>query len=96
MGFEYRMNENRTLEYRGQKTLEVNIGDMNEVTHSYNVQYTITASGKLLPHVFICLQDPQGKCGPTIQKTIDTFTNQYKNIYVVCDSCACSECSDVS
>ena len=81
MGCEYRMNVNRTLEYRGQKTVEVNIGDMNKVTHSYTVQYTITASGKLLPHVFICLQETQGKFGPTNQKTIDTLTNQYKNVY---------------
>ena len=82
IGCEYRINVHRTLEHRGKKSVQVNIGDMNKVTHSYTVQYTITASGKLLPVVFICLQEPQAKFGPQIKKRIEALTHEYGNVYI--------------
>ena len=47
----------------GQKKVEVDIGDVNKVTHSYTAQYTITALDKLLPKVILCLQEQSGKFG---------------------------------
>jgi len=44
---------------------------MNKVTHSYTVQYAITLSGKLLPTVFVCLQEKTGSFGPQVQVKVD-------------------------
>lgn len=84
MGCEYRANVHRTLAYRGQKTVEVHIGDVNKVTHSYTAQYSITASGRLLPKVFLCLQEVTGKFGPRIQNVVDELANLYKNLVITC------------
>ena len=84
MGCEYRLNIQRTLEHTGEKRVELYIGDLNKVTHSYTVQYSVTASGKLLPKVLICLQEVSGKFGPTIQKKVDEYSNEYKNIFITC------------
>ena len=67
-GCEYRIPFNRTLTYRGQKRVEVIAGDINKIFHSYTVQYTLTASGKLLPKVFLCMQEQTGSFGPQVQK----------------------------
>lgn len=84
MGCEYRSAIDRTLDHVGKKAIEVHIGDVNKVTHSYTVQYSITASGKLLPKVFICLQEPTGKFGPRIQEHINNLQQKYKNISIMC------------
>lgn len=83
MGVEYRANVNRTLAHTGQKAINVYLGDMNKVTHSYTAQYTITASGKLLPKVFLCLQESTGTFGPRVQHQVDLLCQQYKNVYVI-------------
>lgn len=82
MGCEYRANINRTLEHTGHKTVEVHLGDVNKVTHSYTVQYSITASGKLLPKVYICLQEVKGTFGPQVQRTVDGLCDQFRNVCV--------------
>lgn len=53
---------------------------MNKVTHSYTAQYSITLSGKVLPHVFVCLQEATGHFGPRIQKLVDGYANTYTNV----------------
>ena len=73
IGCKYRSNLLRTLDYRGAKSVEVYIGDLNKVTHSYTVMYTITASGKVLPKVFMCLQEAKGSFGPHVNKKIKKF-----------------------
>ncbi|KYN27979.1 hypothetical protein ALC57_02615, partial [Trachymyrmex cornetzi] len=52
-GCEYRVNVQRFL------STKVFLGDFNKITHSYTAQYAITASGKLLPKVFLCMQEPK-------------------------------------
>lgn len=59
---------------------------MNKVTHSYTAMYSITASGKLLPKVFLCLQEKGGSFGPRIQEHIRDIQEEYKNISVTCSS----------
>ena len=84
MGCEYRVNVLRTLEHTGEKRVELYLGDLNKITHSYTVQYSVTASGKLLPKVLICLQEVSGTFGPTIEKKINEYSNAYKNTYIIC------------
>ncbi|XP_017882744.1 uncharacterized protein LOC108626532 isoform X1 [Ceratina calcarata] len=57
---------------------------MNKVSHSYTAQYAITLSGELVPHVFLCLQEPTGKFRPRVQKTVDDLMKQFSNVIVTC------------
>ena len=66
MGCEYRTDVKRTLEHTGSKIVDAYIGDINKVTHTHTAQYSITASGHLLPKVLLCLQEASGKFGPRI------------------------------
>ena len=81
-GCEYHTDFKQTLDHRGIKSVEVFLGDANKVTHSYTVQYTVTASGKLLPKVFLCLQEAKGDFGPLVKKRVDALVAQYKNVVV--------------
>jgi hypothetical protein len=53
---------------------------MNLVTHSYTIMPIISMSGKLIGPVFICLQEPSGKLGPRVKKSI----YQASNIHTTC------------
>ncbi|XP_024886634.1 uncharacterized protein LOC112464075 [Temnothorax curvispinosus] len=55
---------------------------MNKMTHSYTAQYSVTLSGKLLPLVFVCLQEPPGSFGPRVQKSVDEYVQKYRNVVV--------------
>lgn len=81
-GCEYRVDVRRTLAKKGDKIIDVFLGDFNKVTHSYTAQYAITASGKLLPKVFLCMQEPKGIFGPRVSVTIEELTKNYGNIFV--------------
>ena len=43
----------------------------------------MTASGKLLPKVFICLQEPKGTFA-VVQKSVDKMVTELKNVHVTC------------
>lgn len=55
---------------------------MNKVSHLYTAQYAITLSGRLLPQVFLCLQEANGEFGPRVQKMIDDYGRKYTNIII--------------
>lgn len=82
-GCEYRVDVHRTLANKGDKTVEVFLGDFNKITHSYTAQYSITASGKLLPKVFLCMQEPKGIFGPRVSATIEELTKNYGNVFIM-------------
>ena len=84
MGCEYRTPVERTLNTVGEKRIEVYLGDINKVTHTYTVQYSITASGRLLPKVFVCLQEISGNFGPRISNHMENLLQKCKNIYIIC------------
>lgn len=84
MGCEYRDPVNRTLANKGEKSVFVFLGDANKVTHSYTAQYTTTANGRLLPKVFVCLQEPKGIFGPQVKKKVDELQDRFKNVSVTC------------
>lgn len=50
---------------------------MNKVTHSDTAQYALTLSGKVLPYVFVFLQESTGEFGPRVQKTVDEYAKKY-------------------
>ncbi|XP_071639392.1 uncharacterized protein [Temnothorax longispinosus] len=79
---EYRVDVRRTLAKKGDKNIEVFLGDFNKVTHSYTAQYAITASGKLLPKVFLCMQEPKRIFGPRVSVTFEELTKNYGNVHV--------------
>jgi hypothetical protein len=83
-GCAYRGDIKRTLSQKGEKTVQVTIGSLSRVSHSYTVQYAITASGKLLPKVFLCMQEPGGDFGPRVCETIKKLEKEYLNVSVVC------------
>ncbi|GFY50024.1 HTH CENPB-type domain-containing protein [Trichonephila inaurata madagascariensis] len=81
-GCQYQFTFNRTLEDKGSKTIFVKRQDINKLTHTYAAQYALTLSGKLLPKVFVCLQEPTGKFGPRVQNIVEKYSQKYKNIII--------------
>lgn len=83
-GCEYQTTFNRSLDYKGVKTVLVKKQNLAKLTHCYTAQYSLTASGKLLPKVFLCMQEPGDTLGPRVIKTVELLTEEYKNIVVTC------------
>ncbi|XP_025832862.1 uncharacterized protein LOC108734939 [Agrilus planipennis] len=81
-GCQYQSHFNRTLTDKGSKTVFANVQDMNKLSHTYTAQYSITLSGKLLPQVFICLQEPTGDFGPRIKQHVEEYVKKYRNVVV--------------
>ncbi|GFW94815.1 HTH CENPB-type domain-containing protein [Trichonephila clavipes] len=79
---QYQLTYNRTLAEQGSKVVLVKRKDMNKVTHSYTAQYVMILSGKLLPTVFICLQEANGNFGPRVQKSVDEYAKIYTNVAI--------------
>jgi hypothetical protein len=52
------------------------------ITHSHTAQYAITASGKLLPTMFISLQQRSGAFCPPISEEVNTLSRKFGNIFV--------------
>ena len=48
------------------------------------MQYSITASGKLLPKVFLCMQESTNKFGPLVSKKVEALENEFENVVVRC------------
>ena len=78
--FSYGNPSTRTLTRTGEKVTMGWTKSMNAVTHSYTIMPIINMLGELVGPVFICLQEPRGRLGPRIQKSI----YQAKNIHVTC------------
>ncbi|XP_076667943.1 LOW QUALITY PROTEIN: uncharacterized protein LOC143368769 [Andrena cerasifolii] len=83
-GCQYQSSINRTLAVKGSKSVFVKSQTLNKLTHSYTAQYSVTMSGDILPHVFICLQETNNTFGPRVQKQVDQFMKTYPNTVVTC------------
>ncbi|XP_025156211.1 uncharacterized protein LOC112588977 [Harpegnathos saltator] len=83
-GCEYRVNVARTYTHTGEKFVQLYIGDLNKVTHSYTAQYSVTQSGKLLNKMFVCLQETSDTFGVRVQKEVDALLLLCKNVVPVC------------
>ncbi|XP_046476181.1 uncharacterized protein [Neodiprion pinetum] len=83
-GCQYQSTYNRSLAEKGAKTIFVKKKNISLTTHSYTAQYALTASGKVLPFVFVCLREPSGAFGPQIKKQINQLSKIYNNIIITC------------
>lgn len=81
-GCQYQSTYDRTLSMRGAKAVFVQRQNANKISHSYTAQYAIIMSGKLIPRVFICLQEATGVFGPKVKKAVDEFVKIYTNVVV--------------
>jgi len=82
-GFLKEFHSSRTLSYKGEKHTKVLVNSIANTTHSYTIQPTITASGKLLSPMLICLQETTGnEFGPVVGAQV--AENTPNNLVVVC------------
>ncbi|KAI4473816.1 hypothetical protein M0804_015154 [Polistes exclamans] len=68
-----------------QKQTLIFITNFNEdyvINTDRTAQYAITLSAKILPKVFVCLQEATGHFGPRVQKAVDFYASKYTNIVV--------------
>lgn len=61
VGLELELHSNRTLSYQGEKVTVVRVRSKNTTTHSYTIQLMISAAGKLVGPLFLCLKEQKGK-----------------------------------
>ncbi|KAG5342857.1 TRY5 protein, partial [Acromyrmex heyeri] len=83
-GCNYQIPYNRSLAAQDTKIVLVQKKNLHNIkTNSYTAQYSLTASGKLQPIVFLCMQKSSGKFGSIVKK-IDKLMNELKNVYITC------------
>lgn len=83
-GCTYESFYNRSLDFQGSKIVLVRKQNLAKTTHSYTAQYSLTISGELLPHVFICTQESGNKFGPRVSKEVERLMLEYGNVIVIC------------
>ena len=57
------------------KKVESVVQSASATTHSYTIQLTISADGRLLSPLFIVLKEDSGTFGPRVQETMFTVSN---------------------
>ncbi|CAF3397918.1 unnamed protein product [Rotaria socialis] len=78
--FSYGNPSTRTLTTTGERSTTVLVKSMNAVTHSSTIIPIISMIGELVDPIFICLQEPTGRLGSRIQRSI----YHANNIHVTC------------
>lgn len=78
-GFNLELLSRRTLEVKGTKKVISTIRSKPSATHSYTVQFLISASGELKAPLFMIMQEQGGRFGERVQQTM--FRHQ--EIYTV-------------
>ena len=61
VGLGLELHSSRVLSYEGEKVTMARVRSKNTTTHSYTVQPMISAAGKLVGPLFLCLKEPKGK-----------------------------------
>ncbi|KAF4532704.1 hypothetical protein B566_EDAN004691 [Ephemera danica] len=74
-GFQRELRFGRVLEPKGSKIIDVIAQSANSLTHSSTVMPFITASGKLLEPVLLCIQERNGCFPPTIEAKMQVPEN---------------------
>jgi len=82
-GCQYQLAYNRSLDFQGVKTVLAKKEKLASLTHSYTAQYALTASGELLPKVFLCMAEPGNEFGPKVSVRVKSLEKEYQNIVVV-------------
>lgn len=78
-GFHVEIHSARTLATEGEKKVECVVQSVSSITHSYTIQPTISAEGKLLSPLFIVLKETKGEFGPRVEKALF----QAENVFVL-------------
>lgn len=73
-GMNLEIHSGRTLEEKGVKSVEALVQSVNATTHSYTLQATISAAGKVLPKMYMCLQTKDGTFGPIVTANLPKDT----------------------
>jgi hypothetical protein len=60
-GVEKELHSTRTISFSGDKKTFAAVQSKNATTHSYTLQPTISLNGRLLPTIYLCLQEQGGK-----------------------------------
>lgn len=76
-GFNLEFHSGRTLQCQGSKNVESVVQSLSSLTHSYTVQPTISADGKLLSPLFLVLKETTGEFGPRVLKNLFQPSNVY-------------------
>lgn len=76
-GFELEIHSKRTLTEEGTKKVECVVQSISATTHSYTIQPTINAAGKLLSPLFLVMKETKDEFGPIIQKNLFKPPNVY-------------------
>ncbi|XP_046611010.1 uncharacterized protein LOC124300723 [Neodiprion virginianus] len=76
-GCQLEMHSGRTLAVKGEKQVQCLVQSVYSTSHSYTIQPTISADGKLLSPRFLVLKEPTGKIGPIVEKTLFRPDNVY-------------------
>ena len=74
-GFQLELHAGRTLAHKGAKRIESVVQSISATTHSYTIQPTVSADGRLLSPLFIVLKEVSGTFGPRVQETMFKATN---------------------
>ncbi|XP_071573356.1 uncharacterized protein [Temnothorax nylanderi] len=74
-GFQLELHSGRTLSHKGVKKVESVVQSISATTHSYTIQPTISADGRLLSPLFITLKEVTGTFGPRVQETLFNAPN---------------------
>ena len=64
------MHSGITLVIESRRQVEYVVQSIFSTTHSYTIQPTIFADGKLLSPLYLVLKEPSGKFGIIVQETI--------------------------
>ena len=64
---EFEIYSNRTLSHQGEKTTLSAVRSINETTHSYTVQPTISLNGKIVGPIYLCLKESKGQMSDNIK-----------------------------
>ncbi|XP_046434505.1 uncharacterized protein LOC124186668 [Neodiprion fabricii] len=67
-GFQIEIHSGRTLTEEGTQQVSCIVQSVTSTTHSYTIQPTISADGKLLSPSFIVLKEPSGTFGPIVEQ----------------------------
>lgn len=76
-GFSLEIHSGRTLAVEGENQVQCLVQSIASTTHSYTIQPTISADGRLLSPLFLVLKEKDGEFGPIVQQTIFRPDNVY-------------------
>ncbi|CAF1958695.1 unnamed protein product [Rotaria magnacalcarata] len=82
VGVEKELHSNRTLSFEGEKTTFGSVASKNATTHSYTIQPMISLDGRLVGPMYLCLQEPKGRIGDTVER----YLFRPKNVIITCST----------